>query len=101
MSAMKYLATFARVLALVLGIVAINAAWKHVLAWKALGESYKAYYALMLFFGIVLLGEGLFALRQKRYSGLHLMAISGTALTLAGVQFIGLATKSILCTTPT
>lgn len=98
---MKYLATFARALALVLGFVAINASWKHVLAWKTLDDSYKAYYGLILFFGIVLLGEAVFALRQRRYSGLHLMAITGTALTLAGVQFIGLATKSILCTTPT
>jgi hypothetical protein len=97
----KHLATFARVLALILGLVAIQAGWQHLFAWNALGENYKAYYALKIFFGLVLLGEAVFAIRQRSYSGLHLLVISGTALTLAGVQFIGLATKSILCTTPT
>jgi hypothetical protein len=30
-----------------------------------------------------------------------MMTIAGTALMLAGVQFVGLATQSILCSTPT
>jgi hypothetical protein len=101
MSRVKHLATVARVLSLILGVVAIQAGWKNMFAWNALGENYKAYYALKLFFGLVLFGEALFAIRQRSYSGLHLLVISGTALTLAGVQFVGLATNSILCSTPT
>ena len=38
---------------------------------------------------------------ERRYTGLHLVAMAGTALLLAGVQFVGLATNSILCSTPT
>ena len=100
-SLIRYLRPATLVLGLALGIVAIQAGWSHLFEWRSLGENYKAYYALKAFFGLVLLGTVAFAFAERKYAGLHLLAIAATAFTLALVQFGGLATESILCTTPT
>jgi hypothetical protein len=97
---MAKIATIAAVIALILAVAGIEAGWGHIFEWKSLGENYKAYYGLKLFFSLVLLGSALFALWDRKYPGLHLLAIAGTAITLAGVQFVGIATDSIICGTP-
>jgi hypothetical protein len=97
---LRYLKPATLVLALGLAIAGIEGGWGHFFEWKSLGENYKAYYALKLFFALVLLGVVAFAFWERKYAGIHLLAIACTALTLAGVQFIGLATQSILCSTP-
>jgi hypothetical protein len=99
-SMMAHLKTFAAIVALILGAVGVEAGWGHLFEWRSLGENYKAYYALKLFFSLVLLGAAMFALWERKYPGLHLLAIAGTAVMLAGTQFIALATSSILCSTP-
>jgi hypothetical protein len=89
------------VLAFALSIAAGQAGWQHFFEWNKIGEDYKAYYALKLIFAIVLLGVAAFAFYERKYPGLHLMAIAGTALMLAAVQFVALKTNSIICSGPT
>jgi hypothetical protein len=98
---LRYLRSATVVLALGLALIGLFAGWRHFFAWNELGENYKAYYAAKLTFALVLLGLAAFAFFERRYAGLHLMAIAGTAVMLAGVQFVGLKTDSILCSTPT
>lgn len=88
-------------LAFGLALAGLFAGWRHFFAWNQIGENYKAYYALKLTFALVLLGLAMFAFYERKYAGLHMMTMAGTALMLAGVQFVGLATQSILCSTPT
>jgi hypothetical protein len=97
---MGKLKTIAAIIALILAIAGIEAGWKHIFEWRGLGENYKAYYGLKLFFSLVLLGSAMFALFDRKYPGLHLLAIAGTAIMLAGVQFVAVATDSIICGTP-
>lgn len=97
----KYLQPAALILGLALAIAGIQAGWGHLFEWRSLGDDYKAYYGLKLLFAIILLGVVAFGFWERRYTGLHLVAMAGTALLLAGVQFVGLATNSILCSTPT
>jgi hypothetical protein len=97
---MAYLTTIAAIIALILGIAGIESGWGHLFDWKSLGENYKAYYGLKLFLSLVLLGSALFALWDRKYPGLHLLAIAGTAIMLGGVQFVALATDSIICGSP-
>ena len=98
---LRYLRPAALVLALALAIAGIQAGFGHLFEWKSLGEDYKAYYGAKLLFAVILLVVVGFGFWERKYSGLHLMTIAGTALALAGVQFVGLATNSILCSTPT
>jgi peptidoglycan/LPS O-acetylase OafA/YrhL len=98
---LRFLRPATVILAFGLSIAAAQAGWSHFLEWDRIGENYKAYYAAKLTFAIVLLGAAAFAFWERKYPGLHLMAITGTALMLAGVQFVGLKTNSILCSTPT
>jgi hypothetical protein len=98
---LRYLRSATVLLAFGLALAGLLAGWRHFFAWQQLGENYKAYYALKLTFALVLLGLAVFAFYERKYAGLHMMTIAGTALMLAGVQFVGLATQSILCSTPT
>jgi hypothetical protein len=98
---LRYLRLATLILAFGLALAGLFAGWRHFFAWNEIGENYKAYYAAKLTFALVLLGLAAFAFFERRYAGLHLMAIAGTAFMLAGVQFVGLKTNSILCSTPT
>lgn len=98
---LRYLRPAALILALALAIAGIQAGFGHLFEWEALGQDYKTYYGSKLLFAVILLVIVAFGFWERKYSGLHLMAIAGTALVLAGVQFVALATNSILCTTPT
>ncbi len=98
---LRFLRPTTVVLAFGLAIAAGQAGWQHFFEWNNLGEDYKAYYALKLTFAIVLLGVAAFAFYERKYPGLHLMAIAGTALVLAAVQFVALKTNAIICSGPT
>jgi hypothetical protein len=98
---LRHLRSATVVLAFGLALAGLFAGWRHLFAWNQIGENYKAYYALKLTFALVLLGLATFAFYERKYAGLHMMTMAGTALMLAGVQFVGLATQSILCSTPT
>ena len=98
---LRFLRAATVVLAFGLALAGLFAGWRHFLAWNQLGEDYKAYYALKLTFALVLLGLSAFAFYERRYAVLQMMTIAGTAKILAAVQFVGLATNSILCSTPT